>query len=462
MELLRPEATGFGGSHFQSVHSAVPDAASGAVARPDGSAWSAAAAPLALLAGDAGTFAIAASLLAPFGSFAGDMPALSALVAAAVLLLYWSDGLYPGYGIYPHELLRRRFAAAGKVALLTGAGAMLLTGSWRMAALSLSLLAIALVLQPAARALVRSALARAGLWGKPVTVLGDAVEADALRDYLATNWQIGMTCKGPGREGGGQTALVLGLQTPADGFDISGRFTEVIAVEGLPGAPGLRPDFGGGIGLRLRGRAKAAPGWAGRAMDLVVAGLALLLVGPILLLAAAAIYLTDPGPVIYRQTREGLGGRPFSMLKLRTMYRDAEQRLERLLQEDEAARAEWSTHFKLRNDPRVLPVIGAFLRASSIDELPQLLNVIRGEMRTVGPRPFPAYHLAAMDPEFRAKRCTVTPGVTGLWQISGRSNADISRQQALDGFYIDNRSFWFDAHILLGTFAAVFRGHGAY
>lgn len=445
LELQFPEASRFEGPHLQPIHSAPARPPVRRVRR----AASAAGAPIMLFAGDVGTFAIGTGLLVPFGSLAGEMPAVLALVAAGAVLLYWSAGLYPGYGVYAHELLRRRVAATAKVALLATAGALLLADDWRMPGLILSMLAIALVLQPVVRALVRSVLARNGFWGRPAALLGEARDVAALREYLAVNWQIGLRCDD-----------ACGAPDPA-----RGRATEVIAIPCIPATrtPELWPaDRHGEIGLRLPAPAGEWRDRAGRMLDIVAAGLMLIALAPLLLLASAAIYVADPGPVIYRQTREGLGGRPFRMLKLRSMYRDADQRLERLLSEDEAAKAEWATHYKLRKDPRVLPVIGAFLRASSIDELPQLLNILRGDMRIVGPRPFPLYHLAAMDPEFRARRCTVTPGLTGLWQISGRGEADLGRQQELDSFYIDNRSFWFDIHIILGTFKAVFRGNGAY
>ncbi len=188
-----------------------------------------------------------------------------------------------------------------------------------------------------------------------------------------------------------------------------------------------------------------------RAFDLAIAIPAMIVAAPILALASAAIWMVDPGPVFYRQARDGHNGRVLRMLKLRTMYRDADARLQALLRDDPVARAEWETHFKLHNDPRILPVIGKFLRASSCDELPQLLHVISGEMSIVGPRPFPDYHLAAMPPEFRIKRGSVAPGITGLWQITARSDADLALQQQLDEHYIDNRSIWLDLWIVLGT-----------
>jgi lipopolysaccharide/colanic/teichoic acid biosynthesis glycosyltransferase len=131
------------------------------------------------------------------------------------------------------------------------------------------------------------------------------------------------------------------------------------------------------------------------------------------------------------------------------------------LLQNEDAHEEWHKHFKLKNDPRILPVIGNILRRTSCDELPQLFNVIAGDMSMVGPRPFPEYHLAAMSAEFRVKRRSVTPGLTGLWQTSDRSNATVDIQQQLDDYYINNRSLWFDLYIIIKTIPAVIRGSGA-
>ncbi|SDY37262.1 Sugar transferase involved in LPS biosynthesis (colanic, teichoic acid) [Jannaschia faecimaris] len=199
-----------------------------------------------------------------------------------------------------------------------------------------------------------------------------------------------------------------------------------------------------------------------RLFDLSIAVPALVVATPVILLASAAIWCADPGPVFYRQTREGQGGRKLRMLKLRTMYCDAEARLETLLKNDPAARAEWESRFKLRHDPRILPFVGRVLRSSSVDELPQLIHVLTGEMSIVGPRPFPEYHLAAMPPSFRARRRKVPPGITGLWQVTARSDCDIAEQQALDERYIDTRSLGVDLKIVLRTFRALFRGRGAY
>jgi lipopolysaccharide/colanic/teichoic acid biosynthesis glycosyltransferase len=190
----------------------------------------------------------------------------------------------------------------------------------------------------------------------------------------------------------------------------------------------------------------------------MVAGAACL---PLLVLAVIAIGLVDPGPVLYAQSRRGLHGRAIRVWKLRTMYRDSAARLECHLAADPAARAEWSRCFKLRRDPRVLPGIGPLLRRSSIDELPQLWNVLRGEMALIGPRPLPDYHLAGCDARFLRLRQSVRPGITGLWQVSARDCADLATLRRLDGCYVRNWSLALDLRIMLCTIRAVATGKGA-
>ena len=202
--------------------------------------------------------------------------------------------------------------------------------------------------------------------------------------------------------------------------------------------------------------------WLKRGLDLVIAGLLGVLALPVLAIAAIWICVTSGSAALYFQERDGEAGRKIRVWKLRTMYADADAMLERHLDSSPEARREWARYFKLKQDPRILPGIGHLLRRTSLDELPQLWNVLKGEMSLVGPRPFPDYHLESFAPEFRALRSKVPPGLTGMWQVSARSNGDTRVQEALDTYYIRNWSPWLDLHILAQTVGAVFFPNGAY
>jgi lipopolysaccharide/colanic/teichoic acid biosynthesis glycosyltransferase len=201
--------------------------------------------------------------------------------------------------------------------------------------------------------------------------------------------------------------------------------------------------------------------WLKRGLDLALVVLSAAIFLPLVGLAALAIQLVDRGPVFYAQERRGLGGRRIRVWKLRTMYRDSAARLERHLAANPAAREEWNRFFKLRHDPRALPWIGGLLRRSSIDELPQIWNLLVGEMTLVGPRPLPDYHLAAFDADFRERRQAVVPGLTGPWQVAARSDGDLGAMRRLDGFYIANQSNGLDVRILARTAVVVLTGRGA-
>jgi exopolysaccharide biosynthesis polyprenyl glycosylphosphotransferase len=195
---------------------------------------------------------------------------------------------------------------------------------------------------------------------------------------------------------------------------------------------------------------------AKRLFDVVLATVALVVALPALVVAALAIKLDQPGPVIFRQRRVGRGGASFELLKLRTMVPDAEHRLIELMTQNDAS---WPL-FKMRNDPRVTRV-GRLLRRSSIDELPQLWNVIRGDMSLVGPRPALAGEMTEWTPAMHA-RLKVRPGITGMWQVNGRSSSSSEDYERLDVYYVNNWSLLTDVAIIARTIPAVFATRGAY
>ncbi|KCZ94490.1 sugar transferase [Hyphomonas johnsonii] len=196
-----------------------------------------------------------------------------------------------------------------------------------------------------------------------------------------------------------------------------------------------------------------------RLFDIVVSGTALLFVAPLLLVLAIMIRMQDGGAAFFSQRRYGLNGETFNCFKLRSMVIDSRERLEHLLANDPEALREWEETQKLTNDPRITP-LGQFIRKTSIDELPQLYNVLRGDMSLVGPRPIVENEILRYGDSFR-HYCAVRPGITGLWQVSGRSDVSYPERVATDIEYVRTRSFWGDNKIVFQTIPAVLLSRGA-
>lgn len=198
-----------------------------------------------------------------------------------------------------------------------------------------------------------------------------------------------------------------------------------------------------------------------RLIDLSLSALFLVLFSPLFAILFLLIKISSPGPAIFNHQRIGRRGTPFSCYKFRTMHQDSEKKLEDLLQSNAAVREEWSKSHKLKKDPRITP-LGRFLRASSLDELPQLWNVMRGDLSLVGPRPVTKVELEA---HYRSKAhriLTIRPGITGLWQVSGRNNTSYPYRIQLDEYYVANQSTLLDLKILLRTIPAILFRRGAY
>jgi lipopolysaccharide/colanic/teichoic acid biosynthesis glycosyltransferase len=196
------------------------------------------------------------------------------------------------------------------------------------------------------------------------------------------------------------------------------------------------------------------------ALNVFIAAVLLVLLSPLMVLVWTAVFVQDGGPPLFGHRRIGQRGRSFQCLKFRTMATDADQRLAQLLANDPEALREWSQDQKLRHDPRITP-LGAILRKSSLDELPQLVNVVRGEMSLVGPRP-----IVAAEARRYGRRIhyyyAVKPGITGLWQVSGRNDVSYRRRVAMDCLYARKRNLLFDGWLLILTIPAVLVRRGCY
>lgn len=195
--------------------------------------------------------------------------------------------------------------------------------------------------------------------------------------------------------------------------------------------------------------------------DYILTLIGTVLISPLLLYVAYRIKKEDPGPVFFAHMRIGKNGKPFPCYKFRSMVLNSQEMLQKYLAENSAAREEWERDFKLKDDPRVTP-IGKVLRRTSLDELPQIFNVLRGEMSLVGPRPVIQEELDKYYGETAKLYCTVKPGITGLWQVSGRSDLGYDERVALDAVYIQNRSIIGDILILWKTIGVVLMKKGAY
>ena len=213
--------------------------------------------------------------------------------------------------------------------------------------------------------------------------------------------------------------------------------------------------------LRLKNNlARPINRWLKAIFDFVVTLVGTVMISPILLFIALWIYKDSPGPVIFKHMRIGKNGKAFPCYKFRSMCVDAKAKLEELLETDPEAKAEWERDFKLRNDPRVTKS-GAFLRKTSLDELPQIFNVLKGEMSLVGPRPIIHEELERYG-EYVDDYLMVKPGITGMWQVSGRSDIDYEERVLLDSWYVRNWSVWIDIVMLFKTFKVVLLRKGAY
>ena len=360
--------------------------------------------------------------------------------------------------------------------------------------------AAAILLIPAGRYLLRSHLLRIGKWQRPTIIVGTGPNAQEAFSALASEPLMGFEIIAFVRLDGEIGAVAAGrlegsvVSVEPESAWSTGRMMRhqvVIALDGsnadiqtdmlarLSGAghrevflaPTLRGFALHGmeithffrhelllLGLR-NNLARKAPRLLKRIFDVVTSLALLCLLSPLLIWIVLSIRRSGT-PALFSHPRVGQSGRIFPCYKFRTMVLDADHVLQHLLETDEVIRAEWNREFKLKNDPRVTK-IGRFLRETSLDELPQIWNVLKGDMSLVGPRPVVAEELQRYG-DARSLYLQVRPGITGLWQISGRNNVDYSYRVALDTWYVRNWSLWYDLAILVKTVSVVFGRKGAY
>jgi exopolysaccharide biosynthesis polyprenyl glycosylphosphotransferase len=342
-----------------------------------------------------------------------------------------------------------------------------------------------------ARKVLHRARRRSTAWSHRVLAVGGREEVDALVAELEREPYAGLkvvgACMPPGDAAMGASVPVVGSLTSVPeavarlgvdtvavtasrgltggvlrrlGWDLEGAGVDLVVAPALTDIAGPRVHVRPVSGLQLLYVEQpefTGPTWAMKeAFDRILATVALAVLAPVMALIAVAVRLTSPGPVIFRQVRVGRGGDVFTVYKFRTMVVDAERHLEALWELSEGN----DVLFKLKDDPRVTRV-GRFLRRISLDELPQLWNVVVGNMSLVGPRPA-LPNEAERYGRSTARRLLVKPGITGLWQVSGRSDLSWEDSVRLDLYYVENWSFAGDIQILWKTLSAVVRGHGAY
>jgi Undecaprenyl-phosphate galactose phosphotransferase WbaP len=412
------------------------------------------------------------------------------------IVSYAIVGLYPGIAISPVDELRWLSLSTTLIYMVVGS-AIFLSRSDEVYSRLIFLIAWAasLLVVPIARGLARTLFARCAWWGCPILILGAGKTGEMvlrtllrhpglglkpvmiLDDNPQTHGELyGIPVRG-GIEQAPKVAEATGIHWALVAMPGVGpqRLVEILESYGhtfahllvIPDLFGLASlwvapqDLGGILALNVRQQLllplpRLTKAWIDLSLALLIGGLCL----PILLCLALLIKLDSRGPIFYSQTRIGQGGRAFQAIKFRTMAVNADQLLAHYLQNQPELRRLWQQDHKLKKDPR-LTRVGRWLRRTSLDELPQLWNVLRGEMSLVGPRPIITAEISRYG-EIYPLYTRVKPGLTGLWQVSGRNNISYAERVNLDAYYVRNWSVWLDAYILLRTPWVVVTAEGAY
>jgi Undecaprenyl-phosphate galactose phosphotransferase WbaP len=414
---------------------------------------------------------------------------------ALIFLAFLCYGLYPGVLLHPAEEIKR-VAVAVTVVFFAFASMLFIFRSPELYSRSVFLVAwvIAAPIVLLGRYLVRRMCADRRWWGQSAVVLGSSPAAQRLIRSIAAHSVgirvIGVLADEYVENWPSDLPPIWGHAGDASGKDFGRLATYIVVAVSDKSAPHLRrtihesctgfrhilmiPELNGICSLGIAAREVGGelgfelpqrlfhPGarTAKRTMDIVVCSLIILSLLPLFLVAWILVKITSPGPGFYGHLRYGQDGRIFTAWKFRTMVVNADQVLADHLRTHPEDKAAWECDHKLRHDPRVTAV-GKWLRRSSLDELPQLWNVLRGEMSLVGPRPIVKAEIAKYGKGYELYT-RVLPGISGLWQVSGRNNTTYQERVAFDEYYVRNWSIWLDTYILFRTIEAVSKGEGAY
>jgi Undecaprenyl-phosphate galactose phosphotransferase WbaP len=425
-------------------------------------------------------------------ALAAIVPSIAVWIGLRALL-----GLYPAYGLDSVERLRRHvYSVCATVAILSVLAICFQVGDLLSRLMLLLTFLGLLFVTPFAQYLARRELKRLKLWGRPVIVLGYANIGAQSVDLLEREWGMGYKPVSlfeihvtPAGEAFAATAYA---DTLAEAMSVGRRlkidtcifampytrrehlaemvhtasedFQHIIVLPNLRGVTNsavVARDFSGTLALEIK--QNLLNPWAKRlkrALDLFGAIVGGVSICPLLLTIAVLIKLDSSGPVLFGHRRVGARDKHFLCWKFRTMHVDAERVLNEYLQGYHSLQAEWETNHKLRDDPRVTR-IGRFLRKTSLDELPQLWNVLRGEMSLIGPRPIVDAEVSKYEKDYELYR-RIRPGMSGSWQVGGRSEVDYKARVAMDSYYVRNWSVWLDIIILVRTVKIVLFSRGAY
>jgi Undecaprenyl-phosphate galactose phosphotransferase WbaP len=417
-------------------------------------------------------------------------PSILMLIGAFCL-----QGLYPGALLHPAEEIRRTFNAITLVFLVMASVSFL----WRNAETYSRAVFLVTWIAGApivlfTRQITRLTLARKEWWGVSAVVLGSGAAAQRVMRGLRTGKRgvrvMGVLSERPTRDWPEDLPPMLGdlrrapilarlraaryaivampelsnLELRRLIQDHCAGFSHVLLIPDLPGLCSLdisAREVGGEVGFELPQRLfHTDAALIKRSLDLLVSSLAILFLSPLFLLVAAVVKLTSKGPVFFGHKRNGRAGKSFQALKFRTMVHHADRVLAAHLEAHPEDREEWLRDQKLKHDPRVT-LIGKWLRRFSLDELPQLFNVLIGNMSLIGPRPIVESEIGKYGQGY-ALYTRVRPGISGLWQVSGRNNTTYAARVAFDEYYVRNWSIWMDAYILVRTVKVVFTAEGAY